>query len=93
MKVKIELNEEEMERREMLLAAIAAELPPIIFRNWPRWRDVLWMAPRSVANDSSRGEGPTEKVYAGRVCGYPKQAFLEYLRKRIRFTEKPGGLK
>ncbi len=85
--IKKELDEEAKEKREKFLAAIAAELPPIVFRNWHKWRDVLPMAPRTVANDSSRGEGPTEKVYVGRNCGYPRASFLEYLRKRIRFTE------
>lgn len=81
------LNEETKAKREQVLAAIAAELPPVIFRNWHRWREVLPMAPRTVANDDSIGEGPKEKVFMGRNAGYPKQAFLEYLRKRIRFTE------
>lgn len=84
---KKEMDEEAKEKREQVLAAIAAELPPIVFRNWHKWRDVLPMAPRTVANDDSIGEGPTEKVYMGRNAGYPRGAFLEYLRKRIRFTE------
>jgi len=85
--IKKEMNDEAKAKREMLLAAIAAELPPVVFRNWHKWRDVLPMAPRTVANDDSTGIGPTEKVYMGRNAGYPKQAFLEYLRKRIHFTE------
>ncbi len=85
--IKSEMDEGSKAKREQILAAIAAELPPIVFRNWHKWRDMLPMAPRTVANDDSIGEGPTEKVYMGRNAGYPKQAFLEYLRKRIRFTE------
>ncbi|HQP25883.1 MAG TPA: hypothetical protein PLP16_11995 [Smithellaceae bacterium] len=75
-------------KREEILRAIATELPPVIFRNWPRWRDVLPMAPRTVANDDSLGVGPKEFVYVGRVKGYPKESFLDYLRQRMRFTEK-----
>lgn len=82
-----EMNEEAKAKREQILAAIAEELPPVVFRNWRKWRDVLPMAPRTVANDSSIGKGPAEIVYMGRNAGYPKQAFLEYLRKRIHFTE------
>ncbi len=85
--IKATTTEETNAKREQILAEIEKELPPVVFRNWHRWREVLPMAPRTVANDSSRGEGPTEKVYLGRNCGYPKQAFLEYLRKRIHFTE------
>lgn len=73
--------------RETILNAIAAELPPIVFRNWRKWRDVLPMSPRTVANEDSLGKGPKEFVYIGRVKGYPKAAFLEYLRQRMRFTE------
>jgi hypothetical protein len=87
------MNEEAKAKREQVLAAIAAELPPIVFRNWRKWRDVLPMSPRTVANEDSLGEGPTEKVFVGRNAGYPRAAFVEYLRKRIHFTEgkKNGG--
>lgn len=88
--IRTEMSEEAKIKMEQVLVAISAELPPIIFRNWHRWRDVLPMVPRSVANDDSRGEGPAEKVYAGRVCGYPKKAFLEYLRKKIHFVGSPS---
>lgn len=80
------------EDREKILAAIAAELPPIVFRNWHRWRDVLPMVPRSVGNDDSLNKGPKEFVYVGRVKGYPKDSFLEYLRQKIRFTEDKGAV-
>lgn len=85
--IKKEMDDGANARREQVLSAIAAELPPVVFRNWHKWRDVLPMAPRTVANDDSIGKGPTEKVFVGRNAGYPKQAFLEYLRKRIHFTE------
>jgi predicted Ser/Thr protein kinase len=45
------------------------------------------MAPRTVANEDSLGKGPKEFVYVGRVKGYPKEAFIDYLRARMRFTE------
>jgi len=81
------MDEEAKAKREAFLAAISEALPPIVFRNWPRWRDVLPMAPRTVANDDSLGNGPKEFVYVGRVKGYPKDSFIDYLRQRIRFTE------
>ncbi len=83
-----EKNEEEKAKREEVLAAIAEELPPVVFRNWHKWRDVLPMAPRTVANEDSIGKGPKEFIYVGRVKGYPRESFLAYLRERIRFTEE-----
>jgi len=59
-------------------------LPPIVFRNWYRWRDVLPIAPGTVANDDSLGRGPKEKMMCGRVSGYPRSAFIEYLRSKSR---------
>ncbi len=85
--IKKEMDEEAKAKREAFLALIAEELPPIVFRNWRRWRDVLSMSPRTVANEDSQGKGPKEFVYVGRVKGYPKAAFIDYLRARMRFTE------
>ncbi len=70
------------ETLEAALAAIEDQLPPVVFRNWPRWRDIIPVAPRSVANDCSRGMGPVEKVYLGGHCGYPRASFMEYLRRK-----------
>ena len=84
--IKQEMDQQAKEKREKYLAAIEAELPPIVFRNWPKWKVVLPFAPRTTANEDSRGEGPAEKVFIGRNCGYPKEAFMEYLRQKMRFT-------
>jgi hypothetical protein len=78
--------EEKKKDIELLLADIERILPPIVFRNWPRWRDVLPMSPRSVANDDCVGVGPTERVYMGRNAGYSRASFLEYLRKKSRLA-------
>lgn len=63
-------------------SGIERVLPPIVFRNWPKWRDVLPISPRTVANEDSRGTGPTEKVMVGRVCGYPRAALILWLQER-----------
>jgi hypothetical protein len=76
----------EQKKCEEILSAIAEELPPVVFRNWNRWRDVLPMSPRSVANDDCLGKGPAERVYVGRNAGYPRAAFLDYLKKRTRLS-------
>ena len=77
---------EENRNIETLLADIEKVLPPIIFRNWPRWRDVLPMSPRSVANDDCLGVGPAERIYVGRNAGYPRAALMAYLRKKSRLA-------
>lgn len=85
-KIKQEMDAEAQARKEALLAKISVELPPIVWRNWRKWRDILPFAPMSVANDDSRGVGPKEFCYSGRVKGYPKEALLEYLREKMRFN-------
>lgn len=62
--------EKESHNIETFLADIERILPPIVFRNWPRWKDVLPMSPRSVANDDCLGVGPSERIYMGRNAGY-----------------------
>ena len=76
-------------QKEEALEAIANELPPIVFRNWAKWRHVLPMAPRTVANDDSKGLGPANRIYVGRNCGYPRADFIQYLRTRMRVTPNP----
>ena len=76
----------EKEKRdiETLLADIERVLPPIVFRNWTKWKDVLPMSPRSVANDDVLKIGPKEKIYMGRNAGYPRSSLMEYLRAKSR---------
>jgi hypothetical protein len=57
-------------------------LPPIVFRNHPRFRELIGMSPRSIANMDCLGQGPNERILVGRVCGYPRAAFIEWLRDR-----------
>lgn len=78
--------EEEKRNIEVFLADIERILPPILFRNWPKWKDVLPMSPRSVANDDCLGVGPTERVYCGRNAGYSRASFMDYLRKKSRLA-------
>ena len=80
------IMEKEDRNIEVLLADIEKVLPPIVFRNWPKWRDVLPMSPRSVANDDCLGVGPAEKIYMGRNAGYPRTPFMAYLRAKSRIA-------
>ena len=64
------------------LTELEKTLPPIVFRNWPRWREVLPIAPRTMANFDSLGLGPKQKVMIGGVVGYPRAALIEWLSER-----------
>ena len=69
---------------KIYLTELEKVLPPIVFRNWQGWKDIIPISPRTVANDDSRGIGPKEKIYVGRVAGYPKASFMDYLRTKTR---------
>ncbi len=84
-KIREEMDAEARAKREALLAKIAGELPPVVWRNWKRWREVLPFAPLSVANDDARHCGPAEFVFSGRLKGYPRESLIDYLRGKIRF--------
>jgi len=72
------------EKKKVDFSELEKILPPIVFRNWKRWRDALPIAPRTCANEDSLGRGPKEKIMCGRVVGYPRAAFIEWLRERSR---------
>lgn len=80
------LHLEDRMEAKIYLAELEKALPPIVFRNWPRWKDIIPISPRTVANDDSRGIGPKEKIYLGRVAGYPKASFMAYLRTKTRIS-------
>ena len=72
----------ENETKTVDFSELERVLPPIIFRNWRGWRDVLPIAPRTCANEDSLGRGPKEKIMCGRVVGYPRAALIAWLRER-----------
>ena len=71
---------------ETVLAEIEKVLPPVVFRNWYKWKDVFPMSPRSVANDDVLKIGPKEKIYMGRNAGYPRASLMAYLRAKSRIA-------
>lgn len=85
-KIKKEMEEEARRKREAFLALIEQQLPLVVFKNWHKWRDVLPVAPGTVANDDSLGKGPKDFVFMGRVKGYTRAAMIDYLREKVRFT-------
>ena len=73
-----------IEKGNVDFSELEKALPPIVFRNWKGWRDVLPIAPRTCANEDSLGRGPKEKIMCGRVVGYPRASFIEWLQERSR---------
>lgn len=63
-------------------------LPPILFRNHPKFKEWIGFSPRTVANFDSQGIGPDERVKIGGICGYPKESILGWLEKRTHFKER-----
>jgi hypothetical protein len=58
-------------------------LPPILFRNHPKFREWTGYSPRTLANRDSEGMGPDQRVTVGRICGYPKESLLRWLEDRV----------
>jgi hypothetical protein len=65
--------------RELLEPA----LPPILFRNHPRFRELIGYSPRTLANMDSQGAGPDQRITVGRTCGYPKESLLRWMEARV----------
>jgi len=59
-------------------------LPPIVFRNHPRFRELTGYSPRSVANMDCLGIGPDQHFIVGRVTGYPKDSLIRWLEGQVR---------
>jgi predicted DNA-binding transcriptional regulator AlpA len=64
-------------------------LPPILFRNHPRFKELTGLSSSTVRNEDSRGTGPSERIIIGRVVGYPREAFLTWLDTKAK--EKANG--
>lgn len=63
-------------------------LPPILFRNNPKFKEWTGFSPRTVANMDSIGTGPDDRLIVGRVCGYPSDSILRWLESRSRIISK-----
>ena len=74
------MKPEETSIRELLEPV----LPPILFRNHPKFKEWTGFSPRTVANMDSQGTGPGERLIVGRVTGYPRESFLRWLASRTR---------
>ena len=63
---------------------LESALPPIFARHdVPKYCGTL-ITPGGLANLDSRGQGPRGKIRIGKYAGYEKNAFIEWLRSRVR---------
>lgn len=80
-----------METKSPIRAALEDILPPILYRNHPKFRELVGLSPRSLCNEDSRRRGPSKRVYLGRICGYPREELIQWLEGRSRVVELPTG--
>lgn len=72
------------ETSENFLKELANVLPPVFARHdVPKYCGTL-ITPGGLANLDSRGQGPRGKIRIGKYAGYEKNAFIEWLRSRVR---------
>ena len=66
------------------LSELEKELPPILFRNNPRFKELIGLSPRTLANMDSLGLGISERILVGSVVGYPRRSVISFLEARSR---------
>jgi hypothetical protein len=54
-------------------------LPPIVFRNHPKFKEWTGYSNRTVANKDCLGTGPDQRLVVGRVTGYPNDSLIRWL--------------
>jgi len=67
-----------------LMASLTELLPPVVFRNFSRFRELTGFSSRTVANADALGRGPKSRVRIGRNVGYPRECLIEWLRERTK---------
>ena len=58
-------------------------LPPIVFRNHPRFKELTGFSPRTLANRDALGTGPDQRMTVGRVVGYPRESLIRWMEARV----------
>ena len=69
--------------RSQLMTNLAKELPPVLYRTNPRFRELTGLSPRTMANLDCLGQGPAQRVRLGKTVGYPRAALLAWLEERL----------
>lgn len=58
------------------------ELPAVLFRNHPKFKELVGISPRTMSNLDSLKRGPKTRIQIGRGVGYPRAAMLDWLQSR-----------
>jgi len=67
-----------------LTSRLSQLLPPLVFRNYPQFREITGYSPRTVANFDSLGKGPKHRIRLGRVTAYPREDLVAWLLERTK---------
>ena len=51
-------------------SALLKELPPYVARTFPRFRELLGLSARTLANMDCQGRGPEKRILFGNVVAY-----------------------
>ena len=62
-----------------------AQLPELVDRKTASFMSGAMVAPGTLANCDSRGEGPAERIRSGRKVAYSRDAFVLWLASRCKF--------
>lgn len=68
---------------EPFLRAIELELPPIVSRAEASRITGGLISVKTLSNEDALRKGPRERVRVGSKIGYPRDALLAYLRRKI----------
>lgn len=69
-------------RKPSSLDMLQSELPPVLWRNNPRFRELTGISPRTMANLDALKQGPKRRVKNGQLVGYPRDAMVLWLSRR-----------
>ena len=68
---------------EEYYARLEEELPCYVSRVEAERATGGLITPRMLCRDDAQNKGPSEKVRDGSLVGYPREAFLVYLRRKL----------
>jgi hypothetical protein len=83
---------------EKVLREMEAEMPPLVSRTHPKFREWTGIGGRTMANLDSLGQGPEQRLLLGREIAYPRQSLLAWISRRLKVVPTParnvaGGVK
>jgi hypothetical protein len=72
-----------------LLKEIRREMPSIVTRNHPKFKEWTGIGGRRMANLDSLGQGPEKRVLLGRTIAYPRDSLLAWIANRLKAAPCP----